>query len=90
MRVVAEERVYRMEALVEELVYQRKAMVEREGPLPKKLEHLGPVLVPWAVEVAVGWRLHGVDRAAEVVEVDWPMVVVHPDLWEEAEGVRRR
>lgn len=51
-RVVAEEEVHRMKAMVEGAA---------ERGLPKKLEHSVLVLVSWAVEVAVGWRMDGVD-----------------------------
>lgn len=70
-------------ALAVAVVHRMKAMGEEgaDGELPKKLEHPALVSVSWAVEVAVGWPMDGVDQAKEVVQLD---------LWEEAEGVRQR
>lgn len=87
---VAEE--HQTRAVAEEVVQRMKAMVgeEAEGGLPKKLEHLVPVLVSWATEVAGGWRMDGVVQAKEVEEADPRMEVVQLDLWEEAEARRQR
>ena len=60
---VAEGHQTRAVAEEEEEQHRMKIMVEAaaERGLPKKLEPSVLVLVSWAVEVAVGWQMDGVD-----------------------------